>query len=98
MTPMDELERIDWNEMSRRGLIKRINKEILHPLGLAMTRNVETGQSEFVLVSDDGPFFYSEDAHPWYIHSKACLACGNPEGHGGLQCPVMRPHSTTPPK
>lgn len=65
MTPMSELERIDWNEMSRRGLIKRINKEILHPLGLAMTRDVETGCSNFVVVSDDGPFVYEEDV----IHS-----------------------------
>lgn len=61
MTPLNELSRIDWNEMSRRGLIKRINKEILHPLGLAMTLDVETGHSRFVVVSDNGPFVYEED-------------------------------------
>ncbi|WP_436718977.1 DUF7415 domain-containing protein, partial [Vibrio cholerae] len=35
---------IDWNKMSELGLIEKINREILHPLGLAITRNVETGK------------------------------------------------------
>lgn len=64
MTSLDKLERIDWNEMSRRGLIKRINKEILHPLGLAMTRDVESGRSDYVLVSDDGCFVYEDVVIP----------------------------------
>lgn len=47
--------------MSDLGLVERINREVLHPLGLAMTRNPETGFSESVLVADDGFFEYSED-------------------------------------
>lgn len=57
---MDKYERIDWNEISRRGLLERINREIMHPLGLAVCRVVETGQSPGALVSDDGPFCYPE--------------------------------------
>jgi len=49
---------IDWNQMSELGLIERINKEILHPLGLAMCRTVETGKSEAVLIADDGEWQY----------------------------------------
>ncbi|MFG5021212.1 hypothetical protein ID080_00980 [Vibrio cholerae] len=47
--------------MSELGLIEKINREILHPLGLAITRNVETGKSEAILVADDGKFEYAEN-------------------------------------
>jgi len=50
---------IDWNMMSELGLIERINVEILHPLGLAMSRNVETGVSEEILISEDGLWEYA---------------------------------------
>ena len=39
--------------------IVRINKEILHPLGLAISRNPITGFSEEVLVADDGIWGYA---------------------------------------
>lgn len=54
-------ETIDWNEISRRGLLVRINREIMHPLGLAVCRNPETGSSPGAVVSDDGPWVYPED-------------------------------------
>ena len=47
--------------MSDLGLIVRINKEILHPLGLAISRNPITGFSETVLVADDGVWEYAAD-------------------------------------
>ena len=50
---------INWNDMSDLGLIVRINKEILHPLGLAISRNPMTGFSEKILVADDGIFEYA---------------------------------------
>jgi len=50
---------IDWNKASELGLIQRINSEILHPLGLAMTRTVDTGISSSILVADDA-FTYSD--------------------------------------
>ncbi|WP_432777781.1 hypothetical protein O4O02_01975 [Pseudomonas fortuita] len=52
---------IDWNELSRRGLLVRINREILHPMGLAVCRDPETGLSPGAVVSDGGPFVYAED-------------------------------------
>ncbi|MFA6199096.1 MAG: hypothetical protein WC679_01655 [Bacteroidales bacterium] len=52
------MKEVNWNVLSQLGLIKRINHEILHPLGLAMTRNSETGFSESILVSDDGIWEY----------------------------------------
>lgn len=55
-------EKIDWNEASARGLIVRINTEILHPLGLAMCRDAVNGTSPHLLVSDDGVFTYSSRA------------------------------------
>lgn len=58
---MAKLKIIDWNEISQRGLLARINREIMHPLGLAICRNPETGASPGALVSDDGPWVYPED-------------------------------------
>ncbi len=46
--------------MSELGLIYRINKEILHPLGLAVSRNPDTGFSEEIYISDDGEWEYDE--------------------------------------
>jgi len=50
---------IDWNQMSELGLIRRINSEILHPLGLAISRNPEDGTSKQILVADDGEWKYA---------------------------------------
>lgn len=57
-------ETIDWNEISRRGLLVRINREIMHPLGLAICRDPETGTSPGAIVSLDGAFVYAEDIGP----------------------------------
>lgn len=54
------MKSIDWNKASELGLIEKINKEVLHPLGLAMTRNPETGSSESILIADDGVWKYSQ--------------------------------------
>lgn len=55
------MKSIDWNEASELGLVERINREILHPLGLAMTRNPETGTSENLLIADDGFWEYAPE-------------------------------------
>lgn len=57
---MNKPNLIDWNEISRRGLLERINREIMHPLGLAVCRITEDGTSPGALVSEDGPFAYPE--------------------------------------
>ncbi|WP_439412300.1 DUF7415 domain-containing protein [Enterobacter ludwigii] len=55
------LEWLDWNDMSELGLIVRINTEILHPLGLALSRNPNTGASEVLLIAPDGKWEYSAE-------------------------------------
>lgn len=50
-----KITEINWNQASELGLIERINTEILHPLGLAISRNPDTGFSESLYISDDGP-------------------------------------------
>ncbi|RRO02432.1 3'-5' exonuclease [Pectobacterium aquaticum] len=54
---------IDWNELSKRGLLVRINQEIMHPLGLAVFRDQETGGSGGALISPDGKWEYSKNLH-----------------------------------
>lgn len=54
---------IDWNELSKRGLLVRINQEIMHPIGLAIFRDQETGESGGALISPDGKWEYSKNLH-----------------------------------
>jgi hypothetical protein len=58
------MEKIDWNTASNLGLIERINREVLHPLGLAMCRDTDTGVSPCLLVAEDGKWEYSKDIEP----------------------------------
>jgi hypothetical protein len=60
---MSQCERIDWTEISRRGLLRRINTEIMHPLGLAVYRDTETGVSGGALVSPDGSWRYPDEVN-----------------------------------
>lgn len=55
------MKEINWNQLSELGLLRKINRDVLHPLGLAISRNVDTGTSESILVADDGEWEYSED-------------------------------------
>lgn len=55
------MKKLDWNELSEIGLLERINREILHPLGLAAFRDPETGLSGGALISDDGVWEFSPD-------------------------------------
>lgn len=57
---MSDFKKVDWNELSRLGLIERINREIMHPLGYAVCREVETGISPGALISPDGEWKYSD--------------------------------------
>lgn len=49
---------LDWNQLSALGLIVRINTEVLHPIGLALFRDPETGNSEGAMISPDGKWTY----------------------------------------
>lgn len=53
-----KIEKIDWEELSRRGLVRRINVEILHPIGLAVFWDTETKISDGAFISPDGEFCY----------------------------------------
>lgn len=55
------MEEINWNQLSELGLLIRINRDILHPLGLSLSRNIDTGMSEAILVADDGVWEYAEN-------------------------------------
>jgi len=49
----DMIKTVNWNNLSEWGLIYKINKEVLHPLGLALSRDPETGVSEAIIIADD---------------------------------------------
>ena len=49
---------VDFNQLSNWGLIYKINKEILHPLGLALTRNPKDGTSEGCVVDESGDLLW----------------------------------------
>lgn len=61
---MEKIEWIDWGEISRLGLLERINREIMHPLGLAVARDVDTGVSPGAMVSPSGAWRYADAAEP----------------------------------
>lgn len=50
---------LNWNDMSSMGLLYAINKLVLHPIGLAIARDEETGES-VILKAKDGVFEYGE--------------------------------------
>ena len=45
---------INWNQIAELGLLERINREVMHPLGLAVCRDTESGVSPGALIADDG--------------------------------------------
>ena len=54
-------EIVNWKELSGRGLVFRINHEIMHQLGLAVMYEPETGVSGGAMVAADGVWNYSND-------------------------------------
>lgn len=56
-----EKPELDWNDMSDLGLLYAINTIVLHPIGLAIARDPETGQST-IIKADDGYFVYDKDS------------------------------------
>jgi len=56
---MDYKKTINWGIASKLGLIYKINKEVLHPLGMAMTKDT-FGRSNVILVNDE-PYTFSQE-------------------------------------
>ncbi|WP_339026039.1 DUF3850 domain-containing protein [Leclercia pneumoniae] len=52
---------LNWKELSDKGLVFRINHEILHPLGLAVGYESTNGVSAGAFVADDGVWQYSDE-------------------------------------
>ncbi|EPR1455208.1 DUF7415 domain-containing protein [Citrobacter koseri] len=52
---------LSWSELALRGLVFRINYEVLHPQGLAMMYDPATGISDGALVASDGIWNYSDE-------------------------------------
>ncbi|ENV3746404.1 MULTISPECIES: DUF3850 domain-containing protein [Enterobacteriaceae] len=52
---------LNWKELSEKGLVFRINHEILHPLGLAIGYETLNGVSGGAFVADDGEWQYSDE-------------------------------------
>lgn len=52
---------VNWKELSERGLVFRINHEIMHQLGLAVMYEPETGMSGGAVVATDGIWNYSDE-------------------------------------
>jgi hypothetical protein len=52
---------VDFSKLSQWGLIAKINHDILHPLGLSLSYDVNSGVSEGCLVAPDLYFEVPED-------------------------------------
>lgn len=52
---------VDWGELAQRGLVFRINYEVLLPQGLAMMYDPASGISDGALVASDGIWNYSDE-------------------------------------
>lgn len=57
---MNYKKKIDWDEASNLGLIYKINKEILHPLGLSMFKG-KFGKSDGILVNNE-PYTFDQES------------------------------------
>ena len=56
-----QLYAVDWNEIADLGLLQRINREIMNPLGLAVYRDPSNGTSGGAMIADDGVWEYSPE-------------------------------------
>lgn len=55
-----DMSMVDFKTLSDMGLVFAINK-LLHPFGLALSYDPDTGESEGALVADDGKWEYSAE-------------------------------------
>jgi len=60
-TEAKQYQTVDWCELSRSGIVERINREITHPMGLAVFYDPDTGVSGGAMVAPDGAWQYPED-------------------------------------
>ena len=58
----EELTKVDFNQLSKWGLIYEINNQVLHPLGLALMRNIDgTSSGSYIDNSGDLEWEYQGD-------------------------------------
>lgn len=53
---------VNFQTLSEMGLLWKINKEILHPLGLALCRDRHGNISPGALVAEDGAWMYTPES------------------------------------
>lgn len=54
---------VDFNFLSEHGLLYKINNEVLHPLGLALTRSEDGLSSKGCLLAPDLKWEYDDEVH-----------------------------------
>ena len=52
---------VDFKQLSEFGLIHLINKQVLHPLGLALSYILESGESKGAIISPDLSWEFSPE-------------------------------------
>lgn len=55
-----DMSMVDFKTLSDMGLVYAINK-LLHPMGLALSYDPDTGESEGALIADDDKWEYSPE-------------------------------------
>lgn len=55
------MKKINYKDLSDWGLIYKINKEVLHPLGISLSWDPDTGSSDCLLVADDMIWRYADE-------------------------------------
>jgi len=66
---------INWNQMSKLGLLEKINREVLHPIGLAVSRDPESGASYKIYISDDGKWEYADSVAYGVLNDTDVVEC-----------------------
>lgn len=68
---------VGFQELSDKGLIYKINEEVLHPHGLSLTRDIDLDLSYGCVISHDGIFEYdkktieeNEEKYKRFLESK----------------------------
>lgn len=62
MQTKSQIKFLSFNRMSQLGILYKINKEVLHPLGIALTRDQDLNCSFGCIVANDGIFNFDKEA------------------------------------
>lgn len=60
-TIKEKFETVNWNEASKLGLVDKINEQVLHPIGMSITRNSNSGASPCILKNNGGEWEHENE-------------------------------------